>query len=297
MNRTRPGSQPWARDQGARRPAATLSPDAWMEGLAAGPAAEGPIAQPRPLPVPDSWTQGLASDAPEAAGSAAASPVHQRLLVDLVPDEDPEGPAPMQSASRRSRSRWALGLSAGGLALLVTLGAAVAVQAGSNDEDRPLVDAMSPMLTTPDAVTTAAPPSTAESPAAAPVHEGTSSAPCAESNGDRTWSGRRPGGTANGPDVIFGFQHLYYVERDAAKARALTTPDIYLAAVDKLQAGIDSVPQGTTYCLRISQTEPDLYRVVLTQFNPDRPADVWIQTVRTRTEGDRTLIASIQGEG
>lgn len=283
-------------DEPISQPRSLSTPDSWMEGLAARQVADEPVTQPRPSATPVSWMEGLSVDSPEDEHGAPVFPV-SRPLDESAAGAGQERPAPVGSASRTRRARWALGASLGSLALLITLGATFLAQQGNDEGDQPLVDAMSPMLTTPSDAVTTAEPSSAASPAAATEQASASDTPCVESNASGVWSGRRNGGTANGPDVIFGFQHLYYVERDAAKARALATPDAYLAAVDKLQAGIDSVPQGTTYCLRISGTDPDVYRVVLTQFTPDRPADVWVQTVRTRTEGDRTLIASIKGEG
>lgn len=231
-----------------------------------------------------SWADGLTGPineepAPEVTESAAV-------------EVSPRPPAPPVGESR-IRSRRALWLSLGGLGFVgIVVAGAVLVFRPAGGGDESLVDGMSTMLTTTSEASTAPETTAAAEPAPA-----VDPAACPESNEPGTWSGRRPGGSANGVDAIFGFQHAYYVERSAAAARTLTAPDAAVGSVEKLQAGIDTIPVGATHCLRITETAPDTYRVVLTQRSPGLPADVWVQTVRTQNEGGRTLIASIKGEG
>ncbi|WP_232330120.1 hypothetical protein [Rhodococcus sp. BH4] len=60
------------------------------------------------------------------------------------------------------------------------------------------------------------------------------------------------GDQQSGAGVIAAFEHAYYVTRSGDDVRALTTPDTTLPLADKIKAGIDSVPTGTTHCVQIS---------------------------------------------
>ncbi|NKR53074.1 hypothetical protein GS481_02745 [Rhodococcus hoagii] len=264
MNRSiRPGSRPWE------------------QGPGPGPRRESGEVRPSP-----SWAAGL-------TGPIGEDPDPEPEITEPVAVEmSPRPPAPPVKESH-VRSRRALWLSLGGLGFVgMVVAGAVLVFRPSAGGDETLVDGMATMLTTTPESSSA--PETSAAVESAPAVD---PAACAESNEPGTWAGRRPGGSANSVDAIFGFQHAYYVERSAAAARMLTAPDAAVGSVEKLQAGIDTIPAGTTHCLRITETAPEIYRVVLTQRTPGLPADVWVQTVRTQNEGGRTLIASIKGEG
>ncbi|MEV0683339.1 hypothetical protein AB0I35_05655 [Nocardia sp. NPDC050378] len=103
-----------------------------------------------------------------------------------------------------------------------------------------------------------------------------------------------PGGTGSGPDAVLAFQHAYYVTRSGTEARAVVTPDAEVSSAAVIQRGIDSIPVGTTHCVRITTVAPDRYTVEVTEFRPaGAPATYTKQLVRTTRVGDRTLIAGI----
>ncbi|MEC3953136.1 serine/threonine-protein kinase [Nocardia sp. CDC153] len=110
-------------------------------------------------------------------------------------------------------------------------------------------------------------------------------------------SGIDSGNTTSGPDAILGFQYAYYVLRSGPAARQFVADDsASVADAPKIQSGIDSVPLGTRYCVqvsRISPTDNDHWSVKITQQPPGQLPDVFTQTVTTRTDGNRTLITSI----
>ncbi|OLT34584.1 hypothetical protein BJF84_17430 [Rhodococcus sp. CUA-806] len=136
------------------------------------------------------------------------------------------------------------------------------------------------------ATTTEPPTSTTPAPAAPP--------PCVESRTSSEVTGAGPGGFGSGPDAILGFDYAYYVKRSGVAARAFTTPDAAVGSPELLQsAGIDTFPSETTHCLRITPRGPDEYTVYLTHVVPGAEPVTWTQIVRTRTDGDRTLITSI----
>ena len=110
-----------------------------------------------------------------------------------------------------------------------------------------------------------------------------------------------PGGDANqchsdrgdqktGTGVIAAFEHAYYVLRSGHAAHALTAPGSPLPTADKIQAGIDTVPNGTNYCLRTIETINHHYTVVLTEMRPGEPATQFTQTITTTHIGGRWLI-------
>ncbi|MGW5451242.1 hypothetical protein [Nocardia sp. NPDC003979] len=103
-----------------------------------------------------------------------------------------------------------------------------------------------------------------------------------------------PGGTGSGPDAVLAFQYAYYVTRSGAEARAVVTPDAEVSSAAVIQRGIDSIPVGTTHCVRITTVAPERYTVEVTEFRPaGAPATYTKQLVRTTRVGDRTLIAGI----
>ncbi|MFC4373573.1 hypothetical protein ACFO5K_05620 [Nocardia halotolerans] len=102
------------------------------------------------------------------------------------------------------------------------------------------------------------------------------------------------GGTDSGPDAVLAFQYAYYVSRSGAEARAVATPDAEVSPAAVIQRGIDSIPVGTTHCVRITTVAPNRYTVEVTEFRPaGAPATYTKQVVRTARVGDRTLITGI----
>ncbi|WP_410872184.1 hypothetical protein [Nocardia sp. A7] len=102
------------------------------------------------------------------------------------------------------------------------------------------------------------------------------------------------GGTDSGPDAVLAFQYAYYVTRSGAQARAVVAPDADVSPAAVIQRGIDTIPVGTTHCVRITTIAADRFTVEVTEFRPaGAPATYTKQSVRTALVGDRTLITGI----
>lgn len=99
-----------------------------------------------------------------------------------------------------------------------------------------------------------------------------------------------PGDQKSGPGVIAAFEHAYYVTRSGTAVRALTTPDTSLPAVEKIQAGIDTVPTGTTHCVRITPISADIYSIALTEMRPGQPPAQFPQTITTEELDGRWFV-------
>lgn len=91
-----------------------------------------------------------------------------------------------------------------------------------------------------------------------------------------------PGDQKSGPGVIAAFEYAYYVTRSGTAVRALTTPDTSLPAKEKIQAGIDTVPTGTTHCVRITPISAGIYSVALTEMRPGQPPAQFPQTITAK---------------
>jgi hypothetical protein len=117
------------------------------------------------------------------------------------------------------------------------------------------------------------------------------SAPTTET--DPTACRTDPGDQKSGPGVIAAFEHAYYVTRSGTAVRALTTPDASLPAKEKIQAGIDTVPTGTTHCVRITPISAGIYSVALTEIRPDQVPGQFSQTITTKDIDGRWFVDSI----
>ncbi|MFF0544325.1 hypothetical protein ACFYTF_15955 [Nocardia thailandica] len=103
-----------------------------------------------------------------------------------------------------------------------------------------------------------------------------------------------PGGTASGPDAVLAFQHGYYVARSGEAARAVVAPDAVVSPASVIQRGIDSIPLGTTHCVRIATLGQGRFAVEVTEFRPGgAPATYTKQLVSTADFGGRVLITGI----
>ncbi|MBF6183347.1 hypothetical protein [Nocardia otitidiscaviarum] len=97
----------------------------------------------------------------------------------------------------------------------------------------------------------------------------------------------------SGAHAIALFEAAYYRARDGGKARQLllaasaTVPD---AAT--IQAGIDSLPAGTTYCAHIAELAAGVYTVEIRETPPGEPESVWRQQIST-SHGDGAVITHI----
>ncbi len=99
-----------------------------------------------------------------------------------------------------------------------------------------------------------------------------------------------PGDQKSGAGVIAAFEHAYYVARSGTAVRALTTPDSSLPAKEKIQAGIDTVPAGTTHCVRITPISVGIYSVALTEMRPGQPPAQFPQTITAKELGGRWFV-------
>lgn len=117
------------------------------------------------------------------------------------------------------------------------------------------------------------------------------SAPATET--DATACRTDPGDQKSGPGVIAAFEHAYYVTRSGTAVRALTTPDTSLPAKEKIQAGIDTVPTGTTHCVSITPISAGIYSVALTEMRPGQAPGQFSQTITTKDIDGRWFVDSI----
>ncbi|MGW5383910.1 hypothetical protein [Nocardia sp. NPDC003963] len=196
-----------------------------------------------------------------------ADELEERLL------EAPTAAAPVRARPVPGR-RVVLGV-AGAVGLVVAV--AVAVFGGAPEETQTGVVEVSLVSATP------APPAVAPSAAA---H-------CPTRIEGATVSGAGRGGTGSAPEAILGFEHAYYIERSGTAARAFTTPDAAVPAAGVIQAGIDSVPQGTTHCVRVTPAGPDTWAVDLSEYRPGEREQRYLQTVTTTSRNGTVLITRI----
>ncbi|WP_254593118.1 hypothetical protein, partial [Prescottella equi] len=85
----------------------------------------------------------------------------------------------------------------------------------------------------------------------------------------------------SGAGVIAAWNHAYYVQRNAAAARALATPNSSVVPANQLQPFIDGVPVGTNYCVRTKALSNDVYLVDLSEMRPEGVQRI-AQTVTTK---------------
>lgn len=123
----------------------------------------------------------------------------------------------------------------------------------------------------------------------APTLDVTPPAPAAAES-DPTACRTDPGDQKSGAGVIAAFEHAYYVTRSGTAVRALTTPDTSLPAQEKIQAGIDTVPTGTTHCVRITPISAGIYSVALTEMRPGQPPTQFPQTITAKEFDGRWFV-------
>ena len=99
-----------------------------------------------------------------------------------------------------------------------------------------------------------------------------------------------PGDQKSGPGVIAAFEHAYYVTRSGTAVRELTTPDASLPAKEEIQAGINTVPTGTTHCVRITPIAAGIYSVALTEMRPGQPPAQFPQTITAKELDGRWFV-------
>ncbi|MBF6463904.1 hypothetical protein IU427_01760 [Nocardia beijingensis] len=117
---------------------------------------------------------------------------------------------------------------------------------------------------------------------------------CPTERSDAIVRSAEAGGPGSGPDAVLSFQYAYYVERSGERARAAVAPDADVQPAPVIQRGIDSVPAGTTHCVRIVTVGDNRYSVEVTEYRPGgAPATYSRQTVTTAVIDGRTLITGI----
>ncbi len=117
---------------------------------------------------------------------------------------------------------------------------------------------------------------------------------CPTEQSEGVLRGAEPGGTDSGPAAIMWFQHSYYVEHSGERAWQVVAPGAAVAPPALIQRGIDSVPPGTDYCVRVVTQMEGKYSVEVTERRPGGvPTTYDKQTVTTAVADGRTLITSI----
>ncbi|MEV6427026.1 hypothetical protein [Nocardia sp. NPDC051463] len=117
---------------------------------------------------------------------------------------------------------------------------------------------------------------------------------CPTERADRVVRSAESGGTGSGPDAVLSFQYGYYVERSGERARQAVAPEAAVSPASVIQRGIDSIPVGTTHCVRIMTLTDTRYSVEITEYRPGGvPATYNKQTVTTAVVDGRTLITGI----
>ena len=98
------------------------------------------------------------------------------------------------------------------------------------------------------------------------------------------------GDQRSGPGVIAAFEYAYYITRSGVAVRALATSDTSLPPAEKIQAGIDTVPTGTTHCVRITPITTDVYSVALAEMRPGQAPAQFPQTITTTNIDGRWFV-------
>ncbi|MHA4854757.1 hypothetical protein L1080_035325 [Rhodococcus sp. MSC1_016] len=90
------------------------------------------------------------------------------------------------------------------------------------------------------------------------------------------------GDQKSGAGAIAAFNFAYYSQRSGEAARALATPNTSVLPGPELQRVIDTVPLGTSYCIRTIELSHGVYLVDLSLMRPDQPLSRGTQTVTTQ---------------
>ncbi|WP_216914598.1 hypothetical protein [Nocardia noduli] len=119
-------------------------------------------------------------------------------------------------------------------------------------------------------------------------------ADCPTEHGVSVLRSAEAGSTDSGPDVVLAFQYAYYVARSGEQVRAVVAPEAPISSPEVIQRGIDTVPEGTTHCVRVVTVTENRYSVEVTEYRPGGvPATYNKQMVTTAVIGGRTLITGI----
>ena len=201
------------------------------------------------------------------------------------PEAEPVSPSPAPPAGKSVP--LGLKLVIGGVVLFVAAVAAAGASLHSLLPDGGDEAGSSDKLTLPAVVTEPETGTASPTASAGPADE------CASSSSSGVTTGNGPGDTSSVAGTTLAFEHAYYVDRDAKKAATTWAKDSKLASVDALQQGIDSVPKGTTHCVKVIPDGASAATVELTETRPGSSATVMRERVTTTREGDAVRIVSI----
>ncbi|MFJ2834250.1 hypothetical protein ACIO52_02690 [Nocardia sp. NPDC087230] len=164
----------------------------------------------------------------------------------------------------------------------------VVVLAVLPDTEQPSADPTETLLPAPLTVPAVAPTT-------APEHAITD---CPHTRTTALASGADAGDTTSAVSVIFAVQHAYYVDRSGTKAREFVTADAKVPPAEEIQAGIDTVPVGTRYCVSIVPTSPARWQVHVREQRPGQlPELLATLIIHTATEPDGTSKITAISEG
>ena len=123
-----------------------------------------------------------------------------------------------------------------------------------------------------------------------------SSALAAREAGDGCSAGS--GDLSTGKGVITALEYRYYLMRSGLAVRELMAPDAALPDAAVVQAGIDSVPLGTTHCVAVAEIGPNEFAATITEKRPGGKARTFKQRIGTVASPDgRVLIKTISEVG
>ncbi|APA99855.1 hypothetical protein [Nocardia seriolae] len=302
------GSRSWAEEPRSSGEE-SRSGDEWSRP--SGPAASPAHAPDRPIRARTIEASPRARTAYDVLRERASfDPAAQHAPGDRLdpPPGYPTARRPLKRATRTGPARRGLGISLDlggrqwavpllGLLAVLAVTAAVAVQiakmTGDSTPAKPGVAtpqaAVSPTAAVSPNGTVAPTASAFSQPAAGPANL------CPNEVKGGNVRGNGPGSTKSGPDVILALQNRYYVDRSGKAVREMFAPDAAAPSVEQIQAGIDSIPVGTTYCVQIMPGPFDGQHVmVVNEQHPDASKRTWApQLVITTKVGDATLISAI----
>ncbi|MFI1912229.1 hypothetical protein [Nocardia sp. NPDC020380] len=240
------------------------------------------------------WSDWIAP--PRVQRAAARPAVEEFYDEDDYYEDDPPQQSPGNQRGNPGNQRgrglpnhWLVPLLAvlAVLAVTAAVGVQIAKLAGSGAGPRQPLAVPPSVAAAP--VTTGA-PATTDQPAAAGNPD-----LCPNETRDGNVRGNGPGGFGSGPDAILALQNRYYVDRSGRAVHEMYSADAAAPTAEQIQAGIDSIPAGTTYCVQIMPGPFDGQHImIVTETHPDATRRTWTpQLVITTRNGDRTLISAI----
>ncbi|WP_306358577.1 MULTISPECIES: hypothetical protein [unclassified Nocardia] len=97
----------------------------------------------------------------------------------------------------------------------------------------------------------------------------------------------------DGAHAITVFEAAYYLARSGERARQLVAASASIPEPAAIQAGIDSLPAGTTYCATITTLAAGLHEVEIREAHPGGVERLWRQQISTTTAAEGAVITAI----